>query len=107
MMAMGHNPIEQESGLAVKQRLFLAVVALLGCGATLYNWRILGFEHRYYPKVAFFAPCFAVLFGAVSVVPSLAGPMSLADKHKKYRQAALLLLGLAAGLINWYAMVRS
>jgi hypothetical protein len=91
----------------MKQRLFLAVVALLGLGTTLYNWHILSSEHRYYPKLAFFAPCAAVLFGAVSIRPSLAGPVSPADKLKKYRQAALLLLGVAAGLINWYAMAQS
>ncbi len=104
---MVHGPTAQESRRALKQRLFLAVVALLGCATTLYNWYILGVEHRYYPKLAFFAPGFAVLFGAVSIRPSLAGPVSPADKQKKYRQAALLLLGVTAGLINWYAMARS
>ena len=90
----------------MKQRIFLAVVALVGCATTLYNWYILRTEHRFYPKLAFFAPCAAIIFGAVSLFPGLAGAVTPEDQQKKYRQGALLLIGLAVGLLNWYAMSR-
>ena len=90
-----------------RQRLFLAIAALLGVAATIYNWYLVSSEHRYYPKLAFFAPCGAILFAAASIVPGLTGPVSPGDTQKKYRQGALLLIGLAAGLLNWYFMSRS
>ena len=91
----------------MKRRLFLALFALLCLGATLYNWHILRVEHRYYPKLAIFAPFGALLFGAASLFPNLAGPVAPEERMRKYLQAAVLLLGLAAGLINWYAMAQS
>ena len=91
----------------MKRRVLLALFTLLCLGATLYNWHILRLESRYYPKLAIFAPCGAILFGAVSLFPKLTGPVAPEEKRKKYLQGAVLLLGLAAGLINWYAMAHS
>ena len=90
----------------MNRRLLLLLFALLCLGATLYNWHIIRLEHRYYPKLAVFAPCGAILFGAASLLPNLACPVAPAEKTRKYLQGAVLLLGLAAGLINWYAMAQ-
>ena len=90
----------------MKQRFYFGLFALVCLGATLYNWRLLLLEQRYYPKVATFAPIGALVFGAVSLLPNLAGPVAPEEKMKKYLQGAILLLGLAVGLINWYAMAQ-
>ena len=90
----------------MRQRFFFGLFALLCLGTTLYNWHILRLEDRYYPKLAVFAPIGAIVFGAVSLFPDLAGPVAPEEKRKKYIQGALLLLGLAAGLANWYAVAQ-
>ena len=90
----------------MKQRFFVGLFALLCLGATLYNWHILRLDNRYYPKLAVFAPIGAIVFGAVSLFPDLAGPVAPEEKIRKYLQGAVLLLGLAAGLTNWYAMAQ-
>ena len=91
----------------MRTRLVFALVALVSLGVTLYNWHILRLEHRFYPKLAIFAPCATILFGAVSILPNLAGPVAPEEQRKKYLQGAVLLFSLAAGLINWYAMAHS
>ena len=91
----------------MKRRFLFGLFALLCLGATLYNWHILRLENRYYPKLAIFAPSGAIFFGAVSLFPNLAGPVAPEEKMKKYLQGAVLLLSLAAGLINWYVMAQS
>ena len=91
----------------MKQRLLFGLFALLCLLVALYNWHILRVDNRYYPTQAVFAPIFAIFFGAVSLFPALAGPVRPEEKIKKYLQGAVPLLGLAAGLMNWYAMARS
>lgn len=91
----------------MKQRLYVSLFALVCAVATLYNWHLLRSESGYYPKLAVFAPSGVVFFGAVGLFPKLAGMVTPEQKTKKYAQAAVLLLALAAGLLNWYAMANS
>lgn len=88
----------------MKQRLLFWGFALLGTGLTVYEWHAIRSGNLYSPMAAVFGPLCAILFGAVGMFPSLAGKPAPEEKIKKALQGVILLLGLALGLFNWFAM---
>ena len=86
----------------LKVRLFALVLILLFAGLIYYNWHQLQSEHKYSLKMATFAPVGMVGGFFLLVFPARAGkPQTLVDK---LIVLAVFVVGLVAGLINWYLM---
>jgi len=86
----------------LKVRLFALVLILLFAGLIYYNWHQLQSEGKYSLKMAAFAPVGAVGACFLLFFPAKAGkPQTLADK---LIVLAVFVVGLVAGLINWYLM---
>jgi len=86
----------------LKVRLFAVALILLFAGMVYFNWHQLQTDGKYSLKMAAFAPVGIV--GGVFLVlfPSKAGkPRTTADK---LIMLAVVVIGLAAGLLNWYLM---
>jgi len=86
----------------LKARLLAIVLILLFGGMMYYNWHQLQTEGKYSLKMAGFAPLGIVGGLFLLIFPSKAGkPETTADK---LLVMAVFVLGLAAGLVNWYLM---
>ncbi len=86
----------------LKARLLGAALVLLFAGLTYYNWHRLYGEGRYSPKLAAFGPVGVVGGLFLLLSPGRGGrPQTTADKLVVL---AVLVAGLAAGLLNWYMM---
>ena len=86
----------------IKARLFAVLLILLSTGLIYYNWHQLNTEGKYSFKLAAFAP--VCLVGGVFLLlfPSKAGkPTTTGDK---IITLVVLVIGLLAGLVNWYLM---
>jgi len=86
----------------LKQRLIAIVLILFSVAMIYYAWYRLREEGVYSLKMATFAPLGVV--GGVFLVlfPSLGGKPNT-TKHKVI-VLVVFLVGLAAGLVNWYLM---
>ena len=86
----------------IKQRLFGLLLIIGFIGLTYYNWHQLWNDGRYSLKMAAFGPVGVVGGIFVMLFPTMAGP------PQTTRQRVVLLgvfvIGLAAGLVNWYLM---
>jgi len=88
--------------LNLKVRLFALVLILLFAGMTYYNWHQLHSEGKYSLKMAAFGPVGVVGGLFLVLFPSKIGkPQTLTDK---LLVLGVLIVGLAAGLVNWYLM---
>lgn len=88
--------------LNLKTRLFALALILLFAGMTYYNWHQLHNEGKYSMKMAAFGPVGVVGGLFILFFPAKVGkPQTLADK---LIVLGILILGLAAGLVNWYLM---
>jgi len=88
--------------LNLKVRLFALALILLFAGMTYYNWHQLHGEGKYSLKMAAFGPVGIVGGLFLLVFPSKVGkPQTLSDK---LIVVGVLIVGLAAGLVNWYLM---
>jgi len=86
----------------IKARLFALVLILLGAVLIYINWHQLYSERKYSFKLAAFAPLCVVGGIFLLVFPSKAGkPETTGDKIIAF---VVLIIGLAAGLVNWYLM---
>ena len=86
----------------LKARLFALLLILLFGGLLYYNWHQLYSEGKYSPKIAAFAPVGLVGGIFLLLVPSKIGkPRTVSDK---LIALGVIVLGLAAGLVNWYLM---
>ena len=86
----------------LKVRLFALVLILLFAGMTYYNWHQLQSEGKYSLKMAAFAPVGIIGGLFLLVFPGKAGkPQTLSDK---LLLLGVLVVGLLAGLLNWYLM---
>lgn len=85
-----------------KARIFALVLILVSIGLVYYNWHQLLTEGRYSLKLAAFGP--VLIIGGVYLLlfPSMGGK----PKTTKEKMIALtvFLIGLVAGLVNWYLM---
>jgi di/tricarboxylate transporter len=86
----------------VKARILGLVLTLLGIGLTYINWHQFLKDGTYSLKMAAFGPLVAV--GGVFLIffPSMSGKPNTAKE--KIILLMVFVLGLAAGLVNWYLM---
>jgi hypothetical protein len=86
----------------MKTRLFALVIILVSAGLTYLGWHQLLNEGRYPLKVAAFAPVGIVGGLFLLLFPTKAGkPETTKDK---VIVLVVFVIGLAAGLLNWYLM---
>ena len=86
----------------IKARLF-AILLILGCAAMIYyGWHRLWSEGVYSLKMAAFAPLGVVGGVFLLLFPSLGGKPN--TTKEKVIVLLVFLVGLAAGLVNWYLM---
>ena len=86
----------------MKVRLFALVLILVCGGLVYYNWHQLAREGSYSLKIAAFGPVGIVGGVFLLLFPNKAGkPDTTKDKIVAL---LVLLVGLAAGLANWYLM---
>lgn len=86
----------------MKVRLFALALILVFAGLVYYGWRQLQTEGEYSMKFAAFGPVGVVGGLFLLLFPSKIGkPETTADK---VLLIGVLIVGLAAGLLNWYLM---
>lgn len=86
----------------IKQRLFALVMIIGFIGLTYYNWQQLWDDGRYSLKMAAFGPVGVVGGFFLILFPTMAGrPETTRDRLVLL---AVFVVGLAAGLVNWYLM---
>ena len=86
----------------LKQRLF-AVALILGFAAlTYYNWHQLWQENKYSLKLAAFGPVGVVGGFFMLLFPTMIGKPN--TTQEKVIVILVFVVGLAAGLINWFLM---
>ena len=85
-----------------KARVFALVLILVSVGLIYYNWHQLLQEGSYSMKLAAFGPL--VLIGGfyLLIFPSKAGKPT--TTKEKLITLIVFVIGLVAGLINWYLM---
>lgn len=86
----------------IKQRLFALALIIASIGLTYYNWHQLWNDGRYSLKIATFGPLGIVGGFFLLLFPTMVG------RPETTRERVVLLVvfvvGLAAGLVNWYLM---
>jgi hypothetical protein len=86
----------------IKTRLFGLLLIITGAGLVYYNWQQLWSKGEYSMKLASFGPLIAIGGLFLVLVPTAAG------KPETTKQKLLVMLvfviGLAAGLVNWFLM---
>jgi CDP-diglyceride synthetase len=85
-----------------KARIFALVLILVGSGLVYYNWHQLLDERKYSMKLAAFAPVCVVGGFFLLIFPSMAGKPTTAKE--KVTVLVVLVIGMLAGLLNWYLM---
>lgn len=88
--------------LHLKMRLFALLVIAIFVGLACYEWYSLRQEGRYSMKIAAFAPVGIVGGLFMLLFPSKAGKPQTA--REKILVIIVFVIGLAAGLVNWYLM---
>jgi hypothetical protein len=86
----------------IKQRLFALVLIIVFIGLTYYNWHQLWTDGSYSLKMAAFGPVGVVGGLFILLFPTMAGPPS--TTRQRVVLLAVLVVGILAGLINWYFM---
>ncbi|MDQ1639290.1 MAG: hypothetical protein QOF62_2629 [Pyrinomonadaceae bacterium] len=87
---------------SVKARILGFVLILLGIGLVYFNWHQLLKDGSYSLKLAAFGPLLGV--GGLFLVffPAMGGKPNTAKE--KIIVLIVFVIGLAAGLVNWYLM---
>ena len=86
----------------IKQRLFALVLIVVCAGMIYYGWYLLRTEGVYYMKMATFAPLGVVGGIFLLLFPGMGGKPNTAKE--KVIVLAVFVIGLLAGLVNWYLM---
>jgi hypothetical protein len=86
----------------VKTRILALVLILLGIGLVYFNWHQLLKEGSYSMKMAAFGPLIGIGGLYLLFFPSMAGKPRSAKE--KVMALIVFVIGLAAGLVNWYLM---
>ena len=86
----------------VKARILGLVLLVLGIGLVYLNWHQLLKDGTYSMKMAAFGPLIGVGGLFLLVFPSMAGKPN--TTKEKIIVLLVFVVGLAAGLINWYLM---
>ena len=85
-----------------KARIFALLLILVSIGLIYYNWHQLLQEGRYSMKLAAFGPVVGIGGLFLLLFPSMAGKPTTAKE--KIIVLIVFVIGLVAGLINWYLM---
>ncbi len=86
----------------LKTRIFALVLILVFIGLVYYNWHQLLTEGRYSLKLAAFGPVGIIGGIYLLLFPSMGGKPKTAKE--KIIALTVFLIGVVAGLINWYLM---
>lgn len=86
----------------LKARLFALVLILIFGGLTYYNWHRLMQEGSYSTKLAAFGPVGVIGGLFILLFPAKGGKPTTAKE--KLIVLLVFVIGLAAGLVNWYLM---
>ncbi len=86
----------------LKARILALVLILLSIGLVYYNWRQLLRDGSYSLKLAAFGPVVGVGGIFLLLFPALGGRPTTAKE--KTIVLIVFVIGLAAGLVNWYLM---
>ena len=87
---------------SLKPRILALVLIVLGVGLVYLNWHQLLKDGTYSMKMAAFGPLIGVGGLFLLVFPSMAGKPN--TTKEKIVVLLVFVVGLAAGLINWYLM---
>jgi hypothetical protein len=87
---------------SVKARILALVLILLGVGLLYFNWHQLLKDGSYSMKLAAFGPLIGVGGLFLLLFPSMGGKPTSAKE--KIILLAVFVVGLVAGLVNWYLM---
>ncbi len=85
-----------------KARILALVLIIVSVGLIYFNWRQLLQEGSYSMKLAAFGPVVGIGGVYLLLFPSMGGKPTTAKE--KVIVLIVLVLGLVAGLINWYLM---
>jgi hypothetical protein len=85
-----------------KARLLAALLILLSIGLVYYNWHQLLQDRQYSVKLATFGPVVGIGGFFLMIFPSMAGKPTTAKE--KIIVLGVLVIGMVAGLVNWYLM---
>lgn len=86
----------------IKQRLFAILLIVVFAGMIYYGWYRLRQDGVYYLKMATFAPVGVVGGIFLLIFPTMSGKPN--TTKEKVIVLAVLVIGLAAGLVNWFLM---
>ena len=86
----------------LKIRLFAVALIVVGSGLVYVNWQDLLHAQKYSTKIAAFAPLCAVAGFFLLGFPEFSGKPN--TTKEKLVGATMLVVGLLAGLANWYLM---
>ena len=86
----------------LKQRLFALVLIVAFAGLTYYNWHQLWQSNEYSLKLAAFGPVGVVGGFFMLLFPTMLGKPN--TTQEKVIVLLVFVVGLAAGLINWFLM---
>jgi hypothetical protein len=86
----------------VKTRILALVLIVVGIGLVYLNWHQLRTDGSYSMKMAAFGPLIGVGGLYLLLFPSMAGKPTSAKE--KVMALIVFVIGLAAGLVNWYLM---
>lgn len=86
----------------IKKRILGLVLILLGVGLVYFNWHQLLKDGSYSLKLAAFGPLVGVGGLFLIFFPSMSGRPNTAKE--KIIILIVFVIGLAAGLVNWYLM---
>jgi hypothetical protein len=85
-----------------RTRIFALLLILISVGLVYYNWNQLLREGSYSMKLAAFGPVVGVGGLYLLLFPSMGGKPTTAKE--KIIVLIVLVIGMAAGLINWYLL---
>jgi Trk-type K+ transport system membrane component len=101
-LSLKSNPSKRRLAMHLKIRLFALILILVCAGLVYYNWHQLTVDHVYSFTLASFGPVGVVGGLFLLLFPTKAGkPETTGDK---ILVLVVLVIGLAAGLVNWYLM---
>ena len=86
----------------MKARLLAIALILVSLGLIYYNWRQLWQDGSYSMKLAAFGPVITIGGIFLLISPSRAGKPT--TTKEKITVLLVLVVGLLAGLVNWYLM---
>jgi len=87
---------------SLRARLLAVGLIIVSVGLIYYNWHQLQQEGRYSMKLAAFGPLLTIGGIFLLLFPSMGGKPT--NAKEKIIAMIVFVIGLAAGLVNWYLM---